>query len=231
MQYLARYKLLSILTMTLLLSACAGKKVELDRGVFEQQQISKARLSTAPVTLSPELSTTARTTGVIAGGIVGVLIGGAIDANTNSARAKKLEPLNASLADYSLADTIQEALEAAIKGPAFAEQVTIDRQFDEEDKKPYLVPTFEAAATMAADFKEIRVLLTATLYQNKDGKRPFTGLYSATQLIEGAAEESSKDDRYQFWSDNPEVIVSKLKLAIDEVVAAMVSDFNAPSSE
>ena len=81
------YSLATVTLVTLLLSACAGKKVELDRNVFETQKIEVVRVEQIESGLSAEISTRGKEVGKF-GGVSGFVIGSLVDANTNSVRAR-----------------------------------------------------------------------------------------------------------------------------------------------
>jgi len=218
--------ILITLILGLFLSACAGKKVELDRGVFESQKIKWVQLAQLASPLSSEVASSAATTGAIAGGLVGVLIGGAIDANTNSARRKKIEPLVENLKGYDVNKTTFAVFDKALSGVAFGQPLQIETEFDAQNQKPFLVPQIQPAVVISADYSKILVAATVSIYQNKEGKKPYKADYLSEQILDDGGEEVTKDDRYQFWLDNPEMIIEKIELGAQEIAEQMAEDFN-----
>lgn len=213
--------------VTIFLSACAGKKVELNRTVFESQKIEVVRIDQMESTISAEKSNQAKKVGLI-GGVAGVLIGSVVDNNTNAARAKSLTPLADALSNYDVNQQISDALAKHLTGSAFAEQINFDTNFDPKDKvKPYLVPRVTPSVVMAADYSGFTVTLNVVTYQNKEGKKPHKGEYIAEHLLDAQGEEVTKEDNFQFWLDNPDNLIESITKKIDEAVAAFATDFNS----
>ena len=222
-------KLIHLSTLLLVagtLSACAGKKIELDRTVFETQKVEVVRINQLGSILTAEKSNSGKKVGLI-GGVAGVLIGSAVDANTNKSRAKKLTPLAQAMGEYDVNQKIIESLQKQLKGNAFNEQLRLDTNFDPKDKvKPYLVPRVSPSVVMAADYASISVVLNVVTYQNKEGKRPHKEKYSAEYILDSQGEKVNKEDNFQFWSDNPELLKENISATIDEAVSKFANDFN-----
>jgi len=190
------------LILGLFLSACAGKKVELDRGVFESQKIKWVQLAQLASPLSSEV------------------------ASSNSARRKKIEPLVENLKGYDVNKTTFAAFDKALSGVAFGQPLQIETEFDAQNQKPFLVPQIQPAVVISADYSKILVAATVSIYQNKEGKKPYKADYLSEQILDDGGEEVTKDDRYQFWLDNPEMIIEKIELGAQEIAEQMAEDFN-----
>ena len=223
------YSLAVIALAAVLLSACTGKKVELDRSIFDSRKVEAVRIDQLDSSLSAEKSNSGKKVGLI-GGVAGVLIGSAVDANTNASRTKKLTPLSQALGEYDINKQIAASLENHLKGSAFAEQMRLDTNFDPKDKtKLFLVPRVTPNVIMAADYSSISVILNTITYQNDEGKKPHRGEYSAEYILYSQGEEVNKEDNFQFWSDNPDLLKENINATIDQAVNDFASDFNSSS--
>ena len=161
------------------------------------------------------------------GGVAGVLIGSAVDANTNKKRAKKLTPIEQALGEFDVNKQVSVSLQKHLSGGAFAEQVNFDTAFDPKEKlKSYLVPRVTPNVVMAADYSSISVVLNTVTYQNREGKRPYRGTYTSEYILDSQGEEVTKEDNFQFWSDNPDILKQKITATIDEATLAFAKDFN-----
>lgn len=222
------YRLATLTLITLLLSACSGKKVELDRNVFETQKIEVVRVEQIESGLSAEISTRGKEVGKF-GGVSGFVIGSLVDANTNSVRARSLAPLSKALSNYDINQQISDSLAKQLKGRAFTEQVRLDTSFDPK-RKAYLTPQIMPNVIMAADYSSVTVILEVFTYQNKDSKQPHKGTYTATaeHALDEQGKEISKEDNFQYWADNPEILIDNINQKIDEAVSQFAQDFNSP---
>lgn len=222
------YRLVTITLITLLLSACAGKSIELDRDVFEAQKIEVVRVEQIESGLSAEISTRGKEVGKF-GGVSGFVIGSLVDANTNSVRARSVAPLSKALSDYNINQKISDSLSKHLKGRAFAEQVKLDTSFDPK-RKAYLTPQIMPNVVMAADYSSVTVVLEVFTYQNKDSKRPHKGTYTAIaeHILDEQGKEISKKDNFQYWADNPEILIDNINQKIDQAVSQFAQDFNSP---
>ncbi|GEM_PF-1276510 len=86
-------KIILLLALSLLLSACASVPVELNRAAFEFEKIDAVVLSNEIGTISHQESVSGVDSGAMAGGLIGALVGAAIDSGVNSKRAGALEPV------------------------------------------------------------------------------------------------------------------------------------------
>jgi len=118
--------------VTIFLSACAGKKVELNRTVFESQKIEVVRIDQMESTISAEKSNQAKKVGLI-GGVAGVLIGSVVDNNTNAARAKSLTPLADALSNYDVNQQIVMAADYS----GFTVTLNVVTYQNKDGKKPH----------------------------------------------------------------------------------------------
>ena len=223
------HRLLTISLLAIFLSACAGKKVELDRAVLSSQKIEAVRIDQISNAIGSQKSTVAKKVGPFAG-VGGFLISTAIDRSTNARRNKKLAPLTEALADYDISKQTETALRKNLKGNVFASELNIDSNFDPKDKtKPYLVPTVTPSAIMAANYSKMSVELAVVTYQNKDGKRPNKQSYVSEYVLDSQGEKVNKEDNFQFWSDNPELLIERINMLIDEAASKFALDFNSPT--
>ena len=87
-------KIILLLALSLLLSACASVPVELNRAAFEFEKIDAVVLSNEIGTISHQESVSGVDSGAMAGGLIGALVGAAIDSGVNSKRAGFHEPTN-----------------------------------------------------------------------------------------------------------------------------------------
>ena len=221
------YRLAVISLMILLLSACAGKGIELNRSVFESNKIALVRVDQLQSTVRAEKSTTREKIGIF-GGVTGVVVGTVIDKSTDAARARSLTPLAKALSDYNINQHVSDALANHLRGGAFAERVTFDTIINPKDKtKPYLVPRVTPSVVMAADYSSIIVTFEVVTYQNREGKKPHRGVYSAEHVLDSHGEKVTKSDNFQFWLDNADILKEHISLKIDEAAAEFAKDFNS----
>lgn len=222
-------KLLAVFLLAILLSACAGKKIELDRAVFNSQKIAAVRIDSMSNTIESQKSGIRKKVGPYAG-VGGFLISTAIDRSTNAQRNRKIAPLAEALGDYDIGEQVGESLEKHLKGNTFAENLAIDTNFDPKDKtKLYLVPTVIPSAIMSVDYSTVSVELAVQTYQNKSGKRPSSQSYTSEYVLDSQGEKVNREDNFQFWTDNPELLIEQVNTLIDEAAVKFALDYNSPT--
>ena len=220
------YQLTIIIVISIFLSACAAKKNQLDRSIFQSNKIEVIRIDQLGSNLSAEKSNRAKKIGLI-GGVPGVLIGSVVDSKTNATRTKTLAPLTKALGDYDINQQILDSLSKQLTGRAFAARVNLDTSFEAKEKiKAFLVPRLTPSVVMSADYSSVTVLLEVITYQNRRGRKPHRGTYSAAHVLDDHGEEVTKEDNFQFWLDNPEILIENISEKIDQAVAEFIQDYN-----
>ena len=223
------YRLLIVSVLLVFLSACAGKKIELDRDLLSSQKIETVRIDQVSNSIGSQKSTVAKKVGPFAG-VGGALVSRAIDLRTNAKRTKKLAPLAEALGDYDISKQLEGALKKHLKGNTFADELNLDTSFDPKDKtKPYLVPKVTPIAVMAANYSKVSVELEVATYLNQDAKRPNRESYISEYVLDSQGEKVSKKDNFQYWTDNPDLLIEQLNILIDESASKFALDFNSPT--
>jgi len=219
-------KILSVLFVTVVMSACAPKKIELDRTQFSNQKVSTIELKEIKENISIELSDSASESGAAVGGLLGVLVGAAIDSGVNSSRKGKFKAIQDSVSEIDANAILKEALQGKLVGNAFSEDLELVA-FDKKNKKPYLTPKVTPSIIMSANYGVVNVLLSSTLNQNNiERKRPYLGIYSSQQLNEAESLEVDKGSNYKYWIDNPETLKDKIINGLNDVAQQFADDYN-----
>lgn len=224
-------KLLAIIVISIGLSACASTP-ELNRELVHQQKIKTVNLNQLEQNISIDAANN-RTTSALAGGLVGALVGGAIDANTNAKRRKALEPYHAVLDVMDVNKILKNALEHnLIEGNAFSDEVVIDTNFDKSVKANNLTPILTPSVVMLSNYSGIVVALSSSLSQDSTDKkqRRYRSTYTSEQPLDSAL-VTQKEDNKQYWLDNPIVLREKIFDGLYDVAKQFADDLNADQAQ
>ena len=220
-------KVLAAALLCLVLSACATTP-ELNRELVHQEKINTINLDQMDQNISIEKADNTATSAA-AGGLLGVLVGGAIDGNINSKRRTALEPFIEMLDGLNVNMVLKNALEHNMSdGKAFSEEVVIDSEYDKDIKKPFLTPILSPSVIMLADYSGVGVSLLASTSQksttNKQNRYKRT--YASEQAMDAeflAKREANK----QYWKDNPLILKEKIVDGLYDVAKQFTDDYNA----
>jgi len=220
-------KVLVAVFFCLTLSACATTP-ELNRELVHQEKISTINLDQMDQNISIEKANNAATSAV-AGGLLGVLVGGAIDRNTNSRRRTALDPFIEMLDGLNVNMVLKNALEHNMSdGKAFSEEVVIDTEYDRDIKKPFLTPILSPNVVMLADYSGVGVSLLASTSQESTNNKQnrYARTYASEQDMDPeflAKREANK----QYWKDNPLILREKIVDGLYDVAKQFTDDYNA----
>ena len=220
-------KLFTIFLVAAISTACTTTTT-LNRGLVQQEKIKTVNLNKLDENMSVEASGALKT-GVIAGGVVGALVGGAIDASANAKRKKTLAPLQEKINNIDVNKVLKNALEHHLAdGQAFSDDVMVDNEYDQSVKKPFLTPILTPSVIISLDYTELTVSLNSTISQRslKDTENRHSSTYSSIQTLDLAI-VSDKEANIQYWLDNPVVLKEKIVDGLYDVSKQFADDFNA----
>lgn len=210
-----------LLLAAIVLSACAGTPVELNRATFNNKKIEAIYLPIGKTHIAVEQSDAGEIGGAGAG-LLGVVIGSAIDAGTNSKRNSRLAPVLNALKNYDPATFLTETLQTEAQGLAFNTPLTIET-YNTKTKPVALTPMLTPAYTMSPDYSYVVISLSASMKQVGENTSTFYNNYSSIQTNKKEGDENTKR---QFWIDNPNELIHQIQAGIYEVVQRFAADFN-----
>jgi len=220
-------KLLFAAAAGLFLSACASTP-ELNRGLVHQEKIKTINLDKMDQNISIQVANNG-VTGAAAGGLIGILVAGAIDGSTNTKRKKALEPYHEVLNDINVNMVLKNALEHnMLDSKAFSEDVVINTEYDKEIKKPYLTPILTPNVIMLANYSGVLVSIVASTAQESAKKKQnkYSSVYQSEQLMDEAF-LAKKEENKQYWKDNPLILKEKIVDGIYDAAKQFTDDFNS----
>ncbi len=220
-------KILIVLLIAVFSSACTTAP-KLNRTLVHQEKIRTVNLQKLDQNINIQLSDNT-TTAAVAGGLVGILVGGAIDANINSKRNKALEPLREKITDIDVNKVLINALTHYLsEGKAFSNDVVIDSEYDKDIKKPFLVPILTPNVVILANYSGVRVSLAVSTSQKSANKKQnrYNSVYVSQQDLD-AGLASDKETSKQFWMDNPILLKEKIVDGLYDVSKQFADDYNA----
>lgn len=212
---------ISIILLTI--SACATKPVELNRETLNSFKISTLDYQPSIDTISITPSQSSTSGGAAAFGLLGGLVGAAVDAGVNSKRRSALTPLLANIEDFDANEFVKGILNDEAKGIAFASEVTFGNNIK---KKALGIPKLMPLAAMEPNMGVLNITMTNTMYQAQPKGRPYVKVYSSSQLIESDQLEVSKEANQSYWINNPDQLLAKLKAGFTDVTRQFIADMN-----
>ena len=221
-------RLFSIFSICLMSTACST--TSLNRTLVHQEKIKIVYVNELNGNISIEKSNSGKIIGTGVGGVVGALVGNAIDSSTNSKRAEGLTILQGKINDFNVNKIIQNALTHHVQdSAAFSDEVEVTSEFDSTVKKPYLIPVLTPSIIMSADYSSIDITLKTSTSQkaiNSDTKQnQYKGKYESSQIISSAS--TSKDENKQYWIDNPVELKERVVNGLYDVTKQFADDFNS----
>jgi len=210
-----------LLFAAVILSACAGTPVELNRAAFNNKKIEAIYLPIGKTHIVVEQSDAGEIGGAGAG-LLGAVIGSAIDAGTNSKRNSRLAPVLNALKNYDPATFLTETLQTEAQGLAFNTPLTIEA-YNTKTKPVALTPMLTPAYIMSPDYSYVVISLSASMKQVGENTSTFYNNYSSIQTNKKEGDENTKR---QFWIDNPNELIHQIQAGIYEVVQRFATDFN-----
>jgi len=221
-------RLFSIFSICLMSTACST--TSLNRTLVHEEKIKIVYVNELNGNISIEKSNSGKIIGTGVGGVVGALVGNAIDSNTNSKRAEGLTILQGKINDFNVNKIIQNALTHHVQdSAAFSDEVEVTSEFDSTVKKPYLIPVLTPSIIMSADYSSIDITLKTSTSQkaiNSDTKQnQYKGKYESNQIISSAS--TSKDENKQYWIDNPVDLKERVVNGLYDVTKQFADDFNS----
>ena len=212
-------RILSILLFSLVLSACVSPPAELHRSTFDSRKIELIRLMDRDAKIQYQRSDSS-TAAAAGAGLLGALVGSAIDSGVNTKRSKSLAPLLAAMADYNPNLYLKSALENEATGAAFQHPVKVTTGSTTEGK---LIPRVIPSYTIAPGFDNVYVSLSVSVEQLIDNEKDYQSLYTSNAFND---REGTDEEKRQNWIDSPHKLIAKLQRAISEAVQRFVADFN-----
>ena len=224
-------KILTILLITIFSSACTTAS-KLNRPLVHQEKIKTVNLEKLDHNISIAVSDNT-TTAAVAGGLVGVLIGGAIDSNINSKRNKAIEPLREKVTDIDVNKVLINALTHYLtESKAFASEVVIDSEFDREIKKPYLIPILTPSVVVLANYSGVHVSLAVSTSQKsaKNKENRYKSVYVSEQDLD-AELATEKEANKEYWMENPILLKEKIVDGLYDVSKQFADDYNSEEDQ
>lgn len=218
------YKLLSLVLAIFFLSGCAGTPVVLDRSQIQENKIKQIEISVVQEKLEIEKSAAGTAGGAAGFGILGALVGAAVDSGINASRTKSIADVVSALGDYNFEETFINKMKSAEPNFIFSNNAEV---INEQNKKPQpFVPFLEASYILSNDRNKITIMSFLNFDQQKEGSKNYSRLYISEHDIRlyGMTGEN-KDDKTAFLADNPNVITDILELGMDEVIELFSDDF------
>ena len=213
-------KIILLLALSLLLSACASVPVELYRAAFEFEKIDAVVLSNEIGTISHQESVSGVDSGAMASGLIGALVGAAIDSGVNSKRAGALEPVLHALGGYDPNLYLMSSLNYESAGIAFQAPIAIlTSKGDDNETRPTLISSY----TVQPDFSGVIVALNVSHNQLLEDSKPYTSFYTSYQVTAVGGDDATNR---QAWIERPQELVDAVEAGITEVVQKFVSDYN-----
>ncbi len=213
-------RILSILLFSLVLSACVSPPVELNRSTFDSRKIESIRLMDRDAKIQYQRSDSSTAAATAGAGLLGALVGSAIDAGVNTKRSKSLAPLLGAMADYNPNLYLKSALENEATGVAFQHPVKVTTGSMTEGK---LIPRVIPSYTIAPGFDNVYVSLSVSVEQLIDNEKDYQSLYTGNAFND---REGTDEEKRQNWIDSPHKLIAKLQSAISDAVQRFVADFN-----
>jgi len=215
----------------LLLSACAST-TKLDRELVHQEKIKTINLNQMPENISIQEADNT-TTSAVAGGLVGVIIGNAIDSNINSKRRKALEPFIEMLAGLDVNKVLMNALDHNLTGgKAFSEEIAIETFSSTQTEQSYLVPVVSPSVVMLADYSGVLVGLAVSTPQEQTDKRPkrYNSFYSSKNTMDDEL-QAKREENKAFWNNNSLLLREKIVDGLYDVAKQFANDYNSDQAE
>ena len=219
--------LITIFLVAVVSTACTTT-TPLNRGLVHQEKIKTVNLNKLDENMRVEASGALKT-GALAGGVVGALVGGAIDASSNAKRKKTLGPLQEKINNIDVNKVLKNALEHHLAdGQAFSDDVVVDNEYDQDVKKPFLTPILTPSVVISVDYKELTVSLNAKIAQRslEEKENRYSSTYSSLQTID-LDNVSDKEANIQYWLDNPVLLKEKIVDGLYDVSKQFADDFNS----
>lgn len=222
-------KILTALLIAIFASACTTAS-KLDRTLVHKEKIRTVNLQKLDQNINIQVSDNT-TTSAVAGGLVGILVGGAIDANINSKREKAIEPLREKITDIDVNKVLVNALTHYLsEGKAFSNDVVINTEYDENTKKSFLVPILTPNVVVLANYSGVRVSLAVSTAQTQNStkkkQKRYTSVYISQQDLD-AELASDKETSKKFWAENPVLLKEKIVDGLYDVSKQFADDYNA----
>ncbi len=224
-------KVLAVLFGCLALSACTTVP-ELNRELVQQQKITSINLNQMDQNMNIDAADGA-TASAATGGLIGALVGGAIDSNINAKRKKALEPMLEMIDSLNVNMVLNNALEDNLeRGGAFSENVVINTNFDGSVKTSFLVPTLTPNVIMKANYSGVMVVLDASMPQQsaENKQSQYNSTYTSEQVLDSDL-LSKREDNKQFWKDNQLLLREKIVDGLYDVAEQFVDDYNADQAQ
>ena len=209
-----------LISVVLLLSACASAPIELNRETFEVKKIDSVVLLNDVGVISHQASDAGVSSGAAGAGLLGALVGAAIDSGVNSKRAKGMEPVLYALGGYDPNVYLRSSLKNEAAGIAFQAPIAVLSGGEDNEET---LPSLGSSYTVQPDFSGVVVTLSVLHDQFGEESKPYTNLYSSYQVT-GAGADSAENR--QVWIDSPQILVDTIEDGITEVVQKFVADYN-----
>lgn len=229
MDFSANKALKFSLTLFVLLaaSACAVKQVPLNRSAFIESKVTQINVTSLPAAVSIEPSASGSLGGAAAAGLLGALVGAAIDGGINGTRRSDLAPIAESLKDFDVNAKFLEILDENVTGTAFSDRIAFVSNYTKQQAKMKQVPTLTPTTTMAPNFAALRVSLANRIHQIDPDGKPYDKVYYSALSVDDTQIDVSKEANIKFWMENPRTLISKIEEGLRYVVQQFVDDLNA----
>jgi len=223
------FRLLPVIFLSLFLGACASAPIQLDRAQLESKTYSKIGLVAASNLAFEQSSAGADGSAYAAGGLLGALIGSAIDAGINKKRENRFAKIKDSISDFEFEGTLKDALQTELsKVPSFksSEIIYLDEGPKENElKNPYIYGGY----SLADNRRTVTVVYSLTLPQTSaESSEPFQKRYiSIVSLdLDPAAKPIELDVSL---AQQPEMLKSALTLGAQEAASLLANDLSVSS--
>lgn len=203
-----------------ILSACAGTPVELNRATFDNKKIETIYIPKEKTRLTVVQSDASAA--AAGAGLIGAIIVGSIDANTNSKRNTKLAPVLDAIRDYDPATFLTETLQTEVQGSAFSAPLNV-QPYSKSEESPALKPLLTPTYLVLPDYSQVIISLSVSMKQLGENGGYFSNNYSSSQQNKKEGDENTKR---QHWIDNPNELIHQIQAGIYEVVQRFAVDFN-----
>ncbi len=213
-------RVLSILLLSLVITACAGTPVELNRSTFDSRKIESIQVIEHGAKIQYQRSDSGAGAGAAGAGLLGALVGSAIDSGVNTKRSKSIAPVLESMGGYNPNLYLKSALMNEATGIAFQPALNVTMGGAVDGK---LAPRVTPSYTITPDFENVYVSLSVSVEQIADEEKDYQRIYTGNEFNDRAG---SKEEKRQDWIDNPEKLIAKFQSAISDAVQRFVADFN-----
>lgn len=222
------HKLLICILAIIILAGCVGTPVALDRTQFSKNKINQIEIKVEQEKLGIEKSYAATTGAGVGFGLLGALVGAAVDSGINASRTKSIEDIITAMGNYNFETVFVDKMKLAEPNFSFSDNSKI---IIDTNKKPVTgIPLINTSYILSDDRNRIAIIGALNFNQQTEGAKNYGKLYISEHdfRLHGMTEKN-KDDKTAFLSTNSELIINILESGMDEIIALFSDDFGQNS--